>query len=510
MLIDDDPVSVIETGAGMMELETVTPESVRLVNRRNINLRTDSDTRIAEGLWIHVADDRDGNSVNNYRYYPYIGRGCPAPYPIPTPAPPPTPVMAGGPVEIRGEVVEPASWQTDDIVWNASNFAAFWYDPDDDLMTETLTIAAGALSMYDRTVGEKEIEFDCSEWGKYNVTSFMAETYFTGYSANTSDSITDETISLISKNMLCKVLIDEDDKHTISTGASLELQEGYELKIVQIDASGDKAQIELLRNGKSVDTGIIDNTPATYVYTRDIGKADDVPLVVIYVDSVFSGTETDMLVIKGIFRISEDYMCDRTIGEREIEYVAETRGVDFDYSGWGEYNVIGFMTEKYFAGYNTNTDPDITDETISLVSNGVLCKVLIDEDDTHTISTGASLELQEGYALKLIQLDVSGDKAQIELLRDGKSVDTSIIDNTPATYVYKRDIGKADDVPLVAIHVNSIYSGTETDMLVVKGIFQISEDYTSVKPGNIYDEMKVVNTSSDTIRMVNYDARSGW
>jgi hypothetical protein len=102
MLIDDNLVSVIETGAGIMEAETVTPESVRLVNNKCIKLYMDSDTWIAEDLRIRVVDDRDRNSVNNYRYYPYIGRGCPAPHPGPTPpAPTPTPPPAEGLVEVQ-------------------------------------------------------------------------------------------------------------------------------------------------------------------------------------------------------------------------------------------------------------------------------------------------------------------------------------------------------------------------------------------------------------------------
>ena len=507
MLIDDEYVRVIETGSGMMGAETVTSESVRLINSENIDLHRDSDIGIAGDLRIHVADDRDGNGVANYRYYPYVRRAGSAPDPGPTPTPTPTPHPADGvdEIRIRGEVVEPASMQTGDIVWNASNFAAFWYDPDGDLMTETLRIASGTLSDYDRTIEEQEIEFDCSEWGKYNVTSFMAETYFTGYSANTSGRITGETISLVSNGMLSKVLIDEDGKHTISTGASLELREGYEIQVVQIDVSGDLAKIELLRNGCSVDMDVV-KVPATYVYTRDLGKVDDVPLIAIYVDSVFASIEADMLTIKGLFQISEDYICDRTIEERQIEYVAETMEVDFDYSGWGEYDAMSFMAETYFAGCGDNTDEDITDDAISLVSNDMLSKVLIDEDYKHCIFTGTSLELREGYELKLIQLDVSGDQAQIELLRNGKSVDTGIISNAPSTYIYTRDLGKVDDVPLVVIHIDSVIACVGLDRIVINGIFQISEDYSSIKPGDSYGEMEIVNTSSGTIRMANYNA----
>ncbi|MEA1865632.1 MAG: hypothetical protein U9N46_10690 [Euryarchaeota archaeon] len=38
-------------------------------------------------------------------------------------------------LEVRGNVVNLYGAQPYDLVWNATNFAAFWYDLDDDLMT---------------------------------------------------------------------------------------------------------------------------------------------------------------------------------------------------------------------------------------------------------------------------------------------------------------------------------------------------------------------------------------
>ena len=504
-----------------------------------------------------------------------------------------------------------------DYMWDARSCTGFYYDIDDDISTETLTIHLGSCT--DRTIDEgdlkyitaaADIDFEYNNWGSYKLIGFMAENYFAGYEAKNTD-ITNENIRLISKDMLTKVLIDEDEKHTISTGASLELREGYELKIIRLDIDGGQAQIELVKNGKSVDTEIV-TSPDDYVYEKDLGKLDDVPLVVVHIDNVFAGTESDMLVINGIFQISDDFIpvdmgedygemeiqsasgytitmensddidleageivdimgnlkflvadndtlrfalykkitglgthdirgtvytttetptwtpmnfegfyydidedlgtgrlaikeSGTSIGEDKLVYTTTVQSVTFDYSRWGKYDVIGFMDEKYFAGYNTQTDNDITDDSISLVSNKMLSKVLIDSDRKHAVATGASLELGEGYELKIIQLDVSGGKAEIELIRNGKSVDTSLIGNTPETYTYTRDIGAVDDVPLIAIRVDSVFAGTESNMLVINGVFQISEDYKSVEAGDRYVEMEIKSTSSTGITMKNPD-----
>jgi len=345
ILIDDDLINIIDEGAGILEMRTVTSESVVLDSDRDISLDPDSDFHIAEGLWLHVADDPDGDGVSNCRYYPYIRHGCsdpdPDPTPTPTPAPPPPTPPPVREVEIRGEVAEPTGTQTDSRMWDARNFAAFPYDLDRDVASEILTIAPGTLSGYDRTIEEgniryttttRDVDFDCSRWGSYRAINFMAEEYFAGYDKTETDSeIIDnaDDISLISKGKLLKVLIDEDRRHTISTGASLQLEEGYTLKVVQLDVSGNRAQLELTRNGQSVPGGtMIVDAPDTFVYTKDIGSADDVPIIAVHIRGIYAGTETNMIAIDGIFRISEKYItvkAGENYGEMEITSVSSNR-----------------------------------------------------------------------------------------------------------------------------------------------------------------------------------------
>jgi len=504
-------------------------------------------------------------------------------------------------------------------MWDARSYTGFYYDIDDDISTETLNIHLGGYNdrnieegnlTYITTAADLEFEYNDEDWGSYKVIGFMAEKYFAGYEAENT-SITNEDIRLLSKDMLSKVLIDEDEKHTISTGASLELKEGYELKIIQLDIDGGQAQIELMKDGKTVDTDIV-TSPDDYVYTEDIKKLDDVPLVVVHIDSVFAGTESDMLVINGIFQISDDlipvdtgedygemeiqsasgykitmensddidleedeivdimgnlkflvadndtlrfalyeeitepgthdirgtvydtneppttwdhmnfegfyYNIDddlgtetlvveecsgNTIPEDGLVYTTTAQLVQFDLSEWGSFKVVGFMAESYFAGYDEDeTDGDITNDNINLLSKDMLSKVLIDVEDDRMISTGASLQLEEGYELKIIQLDIDGGQAQIELLKNGRSVDTEIV-QSPDTYVYTEDLGKLDDVPLVVVYIDNVFAGTESDLVTIKGVFQISDDPISVDSGDEYGEMEITSASGDKITMKN-------
>lgn len=75
------------------------------------------------------------------------------------------------------------------------------------------------------------------------------------------------------------------------------------------------------------------------------------------------------------------------------------------------------MTEKYFAGYSTDTkfaDP------VSIINESQLRKILIDSDDSITIASGSVLTLEEGYELRIKQIDLDGNKVYVALAKTEK------------------------------------------------------------------------------------------
>ena len=52
-------------------------------------------------------------------------------------------------------------------------------------------------------------------------------------------------ISAINEGQLRRVLIDSDDSQTIASGSVLSLEEGYELRIKQVDLNGNKVYLSL-------------------------------------------------------------------------------------------------------------------------------------------------------------------------------------------------------------------------------------------------------------------------
>jgi len=164
------------------------------------------------------------------------------------------------------------------------------------------------------------------------------------------------------------------------------------------------------------------------------------------------------------------------------------------------------MADKYFAGYNNKTE--FTDE-VSAINEGQLRKILIDNDDSQTIASGSVLSLEDGYELRIKQVDLNGNKVYLALARDGEEVDSKVV--TPSSdpgdkasnYMYKVDIGSEKDVPIITAHVESVFRSTESDLATVDGIFQVSDSPESVEEGEIHGRMKVETLGDDGITMQN-------
>lgn len=195
----------------------------------------------------------------------------------------------------------------------------------------------------------------------------------------------------------------------------------------------------------------------------------------------------------------------RTIDDEALVYSTKPENVKFEHEGWGSYKVIGFMAEKYFAGYPENTLGN--SKGISVLSDRVLSKVLIDDDDKKSLFTGSSLALENGYSLKASQVDVNGKSVLFELYKNGKLLDSGIV-SQGGDYIYETDIGGAENVPMIAVHISTVFRSTETDAVFVEGIFQISDDYLEISGGDSFGEMKITSISDSGITMKNEDSIS--
>ncbi|MFA7184502.1 MAG: S-layer protein domain-containing protein, partial [Victivallales bacterium] len=195
----------------------------------------------------------------------------------------------------------------------------------------------------------------------------------------------------------------------------------------------------------------------------------------------------------------------KTIEDGKLVYTTRPKPVEFEKSEWGSYEVIGFLAKKYFAGYPEGAFG--SSKEVNVLSDSLLSRVLIDEDDKKALYTGSSLFLEEGYSLKAAQIDVNGDKVLMELYGNGKLLDTEAL-ASDSDYIYEIDVNGAEDVPLIVVHVSEIFRSAELDAVFLEGVFQVSDEFLEIDTGDSFREMEVSSVSGNGIVLENEDSIS--
>jgi len=213
-------------------------------------------------------------------------------------------------------------------------------------------------------------------------------------------------------------------------------------------------------------------------------------------------------------------------GVRGIVYKTEAQLKNFKYKPWGRYDVIGFLADKYFAAYDSNVTPDVTNagESVAflydksknrnLMTNEQITKVLMDDNKEMTITSANPLKLAEGYELAIKQIDTDGNKAYLELSKNGQVVDSKVVQPSitnakmaDQTYYYKVAIGDTKDILQIAVHFKNAFRGADTNIATVDGEFQVSDTPTALKSEQQYDKMSIrnVDATNMAITMDNKD-----
>jgi len=192
-------------------------------------------------------------------------------------------------------------------------------------------------------------------------------------------------------------------------------------------------------------------------------------------------------------------------------YTAKAQEKELEFDDWGVYWTVAFLGDVYFAGYSQGYLYEESDDP-NMLSDEQLSKVLVNKDKKMTISTDDPLRLEEGYKLVLKSVNDKGEKVSLELFKDGYKVDSSIVEFLgdsieDETYVYSREVGKASDVVILAVHFRGAFRSGDDGFAEIDGIWQISDEEITVEEGDDYGKMCIDKVSSRnlTITMINKD-----
>ncbi len=96
----------------------------------------------------------------------------------------------------------------------------------------------------------------------------------------------------------------ENESHTLREGQSIDLTEGLVLTVGDINIDKSFVNLSLIMNGLTIDSkNVAENSLYTFILD-EIGDEKDVPMVVTYVDTIFSGMRTTIVKLANTWAVS--------------------------------------------------------------------------------------------------------------------------------------------------------------------------------------------------------------
>ena len=427
----------IKTGDKYGVMEVIEDGSNGIIKLRNtdssINLSQNSVVDLMGNMKFSVADN-----ASVLRFYPIVIRTTP------------------GMVVKRGEVVDTATSHYADALgcrpactssWNAYNFAGFWYDLKDDLMSENLKI----VDITSRTIDKDKLLYNATVQAvQFKVNSEKNLIVENGLNAalvkdavNATDGAynvtgggyyakigwqAQEYVALNGKgNKLAKIIYEQTatDNKTLTIGDVWDIGDGYTLNAKEINTSTSPKQVRLnlSKDGVKLDEKIIVQGQV-YTYTKALlANETDVPIFVTYVDSVFPGATTDIIQLKYTWAISTtvtEIKAGDKFGVMEViedgsNGIIKLRNTDSSVS-LSMNSVVDIMGNMKFS---------VADSATLRFYPMIEYKIVGEVVDDH----GIEIYLQNGWnliSLPLVPLD-SNDKENTSIRRITSSISDNII-----------------------------------------------------------------------------------
>ncbi len=191
-------------------------------------------------------------------------------------------------------------------------------------------------------------------------------------------------------------------------------------------------------------------------------------------------------------------------GKAPVQFKAnEKEGVTVD--GDANYQVVGWMAEKWVA--------------VKGVANKIAKLAFeMEKDDKKTLTTGETWALGSGYEITINAVDARASPRQVwfTLKKDGAVVDEgigqspasgSVEDKQKAVYFKKLTILGESDSLLIALYVDSIFSGATSDMVQFKYAWLIDQSTAmEVSGSDTFGVYEVTEATSE--RMVLWNKNS--
>lgn len=310
------------------------------------------------------------------------------------------------------EYTEPGKYEIrssiSDAHYTYNNFAAFYYELDKNLATEVLNINYsdgkfvgenddwGEPTMYLTTYVHTDYEylpvFGADEndnlinsWDSgYDIMGYFGEKYVP---LNVVDNNGFYVYDSTKLDKFAPLVMDDDTKYTLNTDGWIELGGGYTLHVSQIDIDGNKAYLELHKDGSLVNSSIVTTNAGegsgNWIYKDTILNVKDVQILRVHVKDVFQGSQDELVEIDGIwltdFKNVTDLKSDDEVGLMKYEGLHSMDSVRDNFSGDYTHAFDNLNAESVLV-FILKNNLTLSDEMDQVIANNMSLKAYEDNN----------------------------------------------------------------------------------------------------------------------------------
>jgi len=170
-------------------------------------------------------------------------------------------------------------------------------------------------------------------------------------------------------------------------------------------------------------------------------------------------------------KVYQELYKDGVVVDSKVIIPANEANGTFVYSRPGRPPNIKVHIKNVFRGAEIDL---LTLDNIWQTSENDPNRILIENNQSFVIASGPNLKLEEDYLLTFKSADIDGNKAFMELSKEGKIVENQVIlaaNEIDDTLAYS----KPETDQKILVHFKNAYRGPDHDLVTIDKIFQTSE-----------------------------------
>ncbi|MFQ6056502.1 MAG: S-layer protein domain-containing protein, partial [Methanosarcinales archaeon] len=279
------------------------------------------------------------------------------------------------------------------------------------------------------------------------------------------------------------------------------LENGYSIKVEEVDLDGKKAKLVLILNGEKIDSEIVSEGDYFEYHTKlpkihEHNFPSNLSSEITNRLGEYGGQKGDLtivnLTLKKVFRSQEDYFASlegiiikRRHKETQSNQCYACHVNDYKYGEWHEYEGkdkegMDFMV----LDTDINTDTSAYNVTLSRTP------INFSDTDEKTLKENETWQLGDGYVLKVKNIDLEGKKAELALLKeiessaeefsqpsDGKEKENKKDEIVNENGIFDYDIKLIKNKPNITIFtatLNKVFRSGSVNLITLKKVKYVS------------------------------------